>query len=135
MNILERAIERLGELEPGLMSLDSLLVLGAATMNKTGFQVGDFDLFVWGHGLDNFSVGAIVRTRHDGNPFPPLKQSQKKWIISCKGKIKVVYGGNEVILSEGEILSIAPKTSHEIYPVSGKSISLMVIIPADPGMQ
>jgi hypothetical protein len=136
MNPLDKAIARLNELEPGMRSLDTLFVLGEIrTKNEGGFQAGDFDMHIWGHSLDGFSVGAIVRVRQDGKPFPQLVQSQKKWVLCCKGTIKVVRADEETTLTEGSRLTIPPKIAHEIYPVSKECSAIIVIVPADPGMQ
>ena len=136
MNALDEAIERLNELEPGLRSLDTLFVLGEIiTKNEGGFQVGDFDFRIWNHCLEGSSVGAIFRSRQDGKPFPQLVQSQKKWILCCKGEMKILHGDQETTISEGGHLTIMPRTPHEIHPVSEDCSAIIVIVPADPGMQ
>ncbi len=136
MNTLDDAIERLAELEPGLRSLDSLFALGEIVPRAGGgFQVGDFDLHIWEHSLDGFSVGAIARRRQAGYIFPRLIQSQKKWILCCKGEIRVIYADKDVILGQGTRLTIPPRTAHEIHPISEDCVAVIVTIPSDPGMR
>lgn len=133
-NKLDEYLIRLNELEPGLRSLDTLFALGAITKSEGEVRAGDFDFYTWGHCLDGFSVGAIVRTRLDGHPFPMLIMGQKKWVLCSKGEIKVIYGDQETVLSEGCRLTILPKVPHEIHPVSKESCAIIVTVPADPAM-
>jgi len=136
MNNLDEALVRLNELEPGLRSLDTLFALGEVIKGEKGHHnAGDFDLTVWEHSMDGFSVGAIVRARMDGKPFPSLNQSQKKWILCCKGRMKIVYGENIKTMGEGERLTIPSKTPHEIYPITEDCSAIIVTVPADPGMR
>ena len=135
-NELVKVIERLDELEPKLRSLDTLFALGEViTRSEGGFQAGDFDVSIWGHGLDGFSVGAIVRARSDGKPFPELIQEQKRWILCCKGKIEIVHGGTDTVLERGQSIMVPSLVAHEIFPVTQECIAVLATIPADPGMK
>ncbi len=135
-NKLIKAIQRLNELEPELRSLDTLFALGEViTRSEGGFQAGDFDVSIWGHGLGGFSVGAIVRVRTENKPFPELVQKQKKWILCCEGKIKVIHDGTDTVLESGECLAILPMVAHEIFPVSRKCCAVISTVPDDPGMK
>jgi len=136
MNTLDEAIERLSALEPGLRSLDSLFALGEMVPRAGGgFQVGDFDLHIWEHTLDGFSVGAITRCRQAGQIFPKLIQSQKKWILCSKGTIRVMREDKPITLGQGARITIPPRTAHEIHPVSEDCAAVIVTIPSDPGMR
>jgi mannose-6-phosphate isomerase-like protein (cupin superfamily) len=135
-NTLAMAIERLDELEPGLRSLDTLFALGAImTKGEGGYQAGDWDFHIWGHTLGGFSVGAIERRRQNEEPFPMVYHTQRKWIICSSGQLKVASEGRETILNKGEELVIPSMVPHQIYPISKKGIAVLVMVPADPGMQ
>ena len=133
---LVKAIERLDELEPELRSLDTLFALGEViTRSEGGFQAGDFDVNIWGHGLEGFSAGAIVRARMDGEPFPMLSQEQTKWVLCCKGKFKIAHDEAETMLEVGQCLLLSPRITHTIYPAAKECVAVMVTVPADPGMK
>ena len=134
MKTLQDSINKLDELEPEMMTLEMLSALGCVIPNQNGFQVGDFDFFTWNHCLNGFSVGVITRERQDGNPFPALTQPQKKWVICCKGSLKIGYQDSSHILNEGYRVTIPPKIKHDIQPMTPEAVAIIVVIPEDPGM-
>ena len=136
MGTLTVAIAKLDELEPGLRSLDTLFALGVIVSKSEGrHQAGDWDLHIWVHDLEGFSVGAIKRVRQNGQPFPMVVHNQKKWILCSKGMIRVESEGETTLLMEGERMTIAPMVPHEIHPVTDEGIAVLVMVPADPGMK